>query len=170
MISSMSGKKDDQLTEEKIALFGGKVILFIELFVLAVLLFLSLFICYLLIRNMILTIDLGMEIVKVTDIIVNDVFMLIIMAELIRFILALRSKPRGRVVWLAEVGLIVSIREVIVASISKEAFNLLLSAIASLVLALVIWIGRMRIPIPYSKSESKCCHSNNEEEEINQVA
>lgn len=131
--------------ESSITSVSSKVILFIEIFALAFLILLSVLACYILLRDAMVFIDLNVTYVQLTDIILNDVFMLIIMAELIRFIIALRADPKGRIIWLAEVGLIVCIREVIIASISKEALNMLLSAIATLVLTVVIWMARTKI-------------------------
>jgi len=132
-------------TESLITSASSRVVLFIEVFALVFLILLSVLSCYILLRDVVLFIDLNVTYVQLTDIVLNDVFMLIIMAELIRFILALRADPKGRIIWLAEVGLIVCIREVIIASISKEALSMLLSAIATLVLTAVIWMARTKI-------------------------
>ncbi len=82
---------------------------------------------------------------EIAELILNDVFMLIVLAEIMRFIIALRASPGTRVIGLAEVGLIVSIREVIIASLTKEYLGLLLASIASLILTLIIWVVKARI-------------------------
>jgi len=95
--------------------------------------------------------DLGMVLTpyvtyaEIAELILNDVFMLIVLAEIMRFIIALRASPGTRVIGLAEVGLIVSIREVIIASLTKEYLGLLLASIASLILTLIIWVVKARI-------------------------
>ncbi|MEM1680646.1 MAG: hypothetical protein QXT01_06375 [Sulfolobales archaeon] len=45
---------------------------------------------------------------------------------------------------LAEVGLIVSIREVVITSITKEYLGILLASAASLALAFIIWLIRTK--------------------------
>jgi uncharacterized membrane protein (DUF373 family) len=62
-----------------------------------------------------------------------------------RFIIALRASPGTRIIGLAEVGLIVSVREVILASVMKEYLGLLLSSVASIILALIIWLVKTKI-------------------------
>jgi uncharacterized membrane protein (DUF373 family) len=82
---------------------------------------------------------------EIIELIINDVFTLVVLAEIMRFIIALRASPGTRIIGLAEVGLIVSIREVILASVMKEYLGLLLSSVASIILALIIWLVKTKI-------------------------
>ncbi|MEM2158172.1 MAG: phosphate-starvation-inducible PsiE family protein, partial [Sulfolobales archaeon] len=97
------------------------------------------------IRDLATTVNPHITYLEISEIILNDVFTLIILAELIRFITALRASPGSRVIGLAEVGLIVSIREVVIASLTKEYQGLLLASTASLLLAIMIWLVKVKI-------------------------
>ncbi len=74
------------------------------------------------------------------QLLVNDVFLLIIFGEIIRSIVAAHRRPELWVVGIAEVGLVVAIREVIASVIMKTTFDLVLASIATVCLAVALWV------------------------------
>ena len=70
---------------------------------------------------------------------VNDVFLLIVFAEIIRSIIVGRRQPEMYLVAIAEVGFVISIREVIASVVRGSKIDILLYAsISSLILAIVL--------------------------------
>ncbi|ABN69183.1 hypothetical protein Smar_0070 [Staphylothermus marinus F1] len=79
----------------------------------------------------------GMEQVQI---VANDVFFLIVFMEITRSVVVGRKQPEMYLVALAEVGFVVTIREIIAAVIMRSFYNLLLSSLSSLVIATVLLI------------------------------
>jgi uncharacterized membrane protein (DUF373 family) len=125
--------------------FGGNVILAVEVLVLVLVALLIIMASYVSVRDLRDVLTPYVTYSEIIELIVNDVFTLVVLAEIMRFIIALRASPGTRIIGLAEVGLIVSIREVILASVMKEYLGLLLSSVASIILALIIWLVRTKI-------------------------
>jgi len=71
---------------------------------------------------------------------INDIFLLIVFAEIIRSVIVGRRRPEMYLVGIAEVGFVIAIREVIAAVVLGTKTDLLLAAIASLILAAVLLI------------------------------
>ncbi|MEM0505225.1 MAG: phosphate-starvation-inducible PsiE family protein [Sulfolobales archaeon] len=131
--------------EEVVNKSSSKVLFFVEMLALILIIVVVVVASYASIRDLTVILTPYVTYVEIADLILNDIFMLIILAELIRFILALRASPGTRVIGLAEVGLIVSIREVVIASITKEYLGILLASAASLALAFIIWLIRTKV-------------------------
>jgi uncharacterized membrane protein (DUF373 family) len=125
--------------------FGGNVILAVEVLVLVLVALLIIMASYASVRDLRSVLTPYVTYSEIIELIVNDVFTLVVLAEIMRFIIALRASPGTRIIGLAEVGLIVSIREVILASVMKEYIGLLLSSVASIILALIIWLVKTKI-------------------------
>lgn len=70
----------------------------------------------------------------------NDVFFLIVFMEITRSVIVGRRRPEMYLVALAEVGFVVSIREIIAAVIVGSHTDLIMSSMASLALAVVLLI------------------------------
>uniref|UniRef100_A0A7C2ZQE3 Uncharacterized protein n=1 Tax=Ignisphaera aggregans TaxID=334771 RepID=A0A7C2ZQE3_9CREN len=79
------------------------------------------------------------------QIIVNDIFLLIIFSEIIRSVIIAHRKPEMYIVGVAEIGFVVTVRELIVAVITKTTLDLVLAAVASLLLAAVLWVLRVKM-------------------------
>ena len=125
--------------------FGGNVILAVEVLVLVLVALLIIMASYASVRDLRGVLTPYVTYSEIIELIINDVFTLVVLAEIMRFIIALRASPGTRIIGLAEVGLIVSIREVILASVMKEYLGLLLSSVASIILALIIWLVKTKI-------------------------
>ncbi|MCC6022783.1 MAG: hypothetical protein LM560_06735 [Desulfurococcaceae archaeon] len=125
--------------------FGGNVILAVEVLVLVLVALLIIMASYVSVRDLRSVLTPYVTYSEIIELIINDVFTLVVLAEIMRFIIALRASPGTRIIGLAEVGLIVSIREVILASVMKEYLGLLLSSVASIILALIIWLVKTKI-------------------------
>ena len=69
---------------------------------------------------------------------VNDIFLLIVFAEIIRSIIVGRRQPEMYLVAIAEVGFVISIREVIASVVRGSKIDILYASISSLILAIVL--------------------------------
>ena len=74
------------------------------------------------------------------QLIMNDIFLLIVYVELVRSILVAYRRPEMYLVSIAEVGFVITVREVLAAVISKTTMDLLLASLASISFAVVLWI------------------------------
>ena len=91
-------------------------------------------------------IDLGRSLAtEEMQILVNDVFLIIIFAEIVRSVLAAHRRPELYVVGIAEVGFVVAVREVLVAVITKTTMDLLLASLSALAMAAVLWLVYSKI-------------------------
>jgi uncharacterized membrane protein (DUF373 family) len=125
--------------------FGGNIIFAVEVLVLVLVALLIIMASYASVRDLRDVLTPYVTYSEIIELIINDVFTLVVLAEIMRFIIALRASPGTRIIGLAEVGLIVSIREVILASVMKEYLGLLLSSVASIILALIIWLVKTKV-------------------------
>ncbi len=71
---------------------------------------------------------------------VNDVFLLIVFAEIIRSIIVGRRQPEMYLVAIAEVGFVISIREVIASVVRGSKIDILYASVSSLILAIVLFL------------------------------
>jgi len=80
------------------------------------------------------------------QVVVNDVFTIIIYAEVLRSILILRKgREVGFLIPLSEVGFIVVVKEILVSAITRGALEVLLSALSLLVIAVTIYVVRVKV-------------------------
>ncbi|NPA99233.1 MAG: hypothetical protein GXO43_07630 [Crenarchaeota archaeon] len=92
---------------------------------------------------------------------VNDVFLLIVFAEIIRSIIVGRRQPEMYLVAIAEVGFVISIREVIASVVRGSKFDILYASISSLILAVVLLLMyRYVLPHRGSIRKSSSSHSS----------
>ncbi|MCD6278178.1 MAG: hypothetical protein J7J11_00685 [Desulfurococcales archaeon] len=74
------------------------------------------------------------------QLIMNDIFLLIVYVELVRSILVAYRRPEMYLVSIAEVGFVITVREVLAAVISKTTIDVLLASLASIAFAVVLWV------------------------------
>jgi len=74
------------------------------------------------------------------QLIMNDIFLLIVYVELIRSIIAAYRRPEMYLVSIAEVGFVITVREVLASVLSKTTQDVLFSSLASIAFALILWI------------------------------
>ncbi len=78
------------------------------------------------------------------QVLVNDVFMLIIFAEIMRSIIISHRRPETYIVGIAEVGFVVTIREIFVSILTRTTFDLVLASLAAVLMAVALWIVRVK--------------------------
>ena len=136
-------KSDLRMLTKFIYKLGDSIITFIEFVVILATTSMALFATYYIIR------DMGMlhleSSLSELQILVNDVFMLIIFAEIIRSVLVSHRRPEAYVVGIAEVGFVVSVREIFVSILTRSTYDVVLAAGATLIMALVLWIVRTKV-------------------------
>ena len=136
-------KTDLRMLTKFIYKLGDSIITFIEFVVILATTSMALFATYYIIR------DMGMlhleSSLSELQILVNDVFMLIIFAEIIRSVLVSHRRPEAYVVGIAEVGFVVSVREIFVSILTRSTYDVVLAAGATLIMALVLWIVRTKV-------------------------
>ncbi len=92
---------------------------------------------------------------------VNDVFLLIVFAEIIRSIIVGRRQPEMYLVAIAEVGFVISIREVIASVVRGSKIDILYASISSLILAIVLLLMyRYILPHRGSLKRTSSTHSS----------
>ncbi len=92
---------------------------------------------------------------------VNDVFLLIVFAEIIRSIIVGRRQPEMYLVAIAEVGFVISIREVIASVVRGSKIDILYASISSLILAIVLLLMyRYVLPHRGSLKRTSSTHSS----------
>ncbi len=74
------------------------------------------------------------------QLIMNDIFLLIVYVELVRSIVVAYRRPEMYLVSIAEVGFVITVREVLASVLSKTTTDVLLSSVASVAFAIVLWI------------------------------
>ena len=84
------------------------------------------------------------------QLIMNDIFLLIVYVELVRSILVAYRKPEMYLVSIAEVGFVITVREVLASVISKTTTDVLLASLASITFAAVLWIFYRKV-IPHRR-------------------
>jgi len=80
------------------------------------------------------------------QVLVNDVFLVIIFAEILRSVLAARK--RGEVAYilvLAEVGFVVVLREILVSVVTRTPIDVLISVVALMVMSITIYVLKVKV-------------------------
>ncbi|OYT51841.1 MAG: hypothetical protein B6U73_01085 [Desulfurococcales archaeon ex4484_204] len=88
------------------------------------------------------------------QLIMNDIFLLIVYAELIRSILVAYRRPEMYLVGIAEVGFVITVREVLASVISRTTMDLALASASSLILAIVLWILYKKV-LPHKRGSKE---------------
>ncbi len=121
---------------------GETVITLIEFVVIVATAVMSIFATYYIVRDLS---NLSMESsLSELQVLVNDVFMLIIFAEIMRSIIVSHRRPETYIVGIAEVGFVVTIREIFVSILTRTTFDLVLASLAAVIMAVALWIVRVK--------------------------
>jgi len=120
--------------------YGRTLILLVDLIIVAVMTILIVFTSIIIVRDLSSIWSIEQATAAELQITINDVFLLIVFAEIIRSVIVGRRKPEMYLVGIAEVGFVIAIREVIAAVVLGTKTDLLLAAVASLILAIVLLI------------------------------
>lgn len=120
--------------------YGRILILIVDHIIIAVMSILILFTSIIIVRDLSNVWSIEQATAAELQITINDVFLLIVFAEIIRSVIVGRRRPEMYLVGIAEVGFVIAIREVIAAVVLGTKTDLILAAIASLILAVVLLI------------------------------
>ncbi len=121
---------------------GESAITLIEFVVIIATAVMSVFATYYIVRDLS---SLSMESsLSELQVLVNDVFMLIIFAEIMRSIIISHRRPETYIVGIAEVGFVVTIREIFVSILTRTTFDLVLASLAAVIMAVALWIVRVK--------------------------
>lgn len=120
--------------------YGRILILIVDYIIIAVMSILISFTSIIIVRDLSNVWSIEEATAAELQITINDVFLLIVFAEIIRSVIVGRRRPEMYLVGIAEVGFVIAIREVIAAVVLGTKTDLLLAAVASLILAVVLLI------------------------------
>jgi uncharacterized membrane protein (DUF373 family) len=120
--------------------YGRYLILIVDLIIVAIMTGLIVITILILIRDLAHVWTYEKATIFELQIIVNDVFMLIVFAEIVRSVIVGRRKPEMYLVGVAEVGFVITVREIIASVVIGTKNDLLLSTIAALLMTLVLMI------------------------------
>ena len=128
------------------------MILIVDIIIVAVMTLLIIFTTIIIVRDLSHIWTYEEATIAELQITINDVFMLIIFAEIIRSVIVGRRRPEMYLVGIAEVGFVIAIREIIVSVVLGTKNDLILSSLASLIMAIVLmiiykWILPHRDPV-----------------------
>ncbi len=118
--------------------YGRALVLAVETVIIASLSVLIALTTYFLARDIMRAYSIGS--VAELQLIMNDIFLLIVYVELVRSIIAAYRRPEMYLVSIAEVGFVITVREVLASVLSKTTQDVLLSSLASIVFALILWV------------------------------
>ncbi len=118
--------------------YGRALVLAVETVIIASLSVLIALTTYFLARDIMRAYSIGS--VAELQLIMNDIFLLIVYVELIRSIIAAYRRPEMYLVSIAEVGFVITVREVLASVLSKTTQDVLLSSLASIAFALILWV------------------------------
>ena len=146
----MSEKNSGYSLPSVIAKYGRFLTVLIDFIIIVSVTVLTLFTTYLLYRD--LAKVFANEGAVDVSIILNDIFLLVIYAEVVRSTIAAHEEPEAYLVSIAEVGFVISIREMLASVIREKAFDVFLSSLASLVLTITLlilykWIVPRKPPV-----------------------
>ncbi|MCD6300529.1 MAG: hypothetical protein J7L82_00480 [Staphylothermus sp.] len=132
--------------------YGKLLILIVDIIIVAVMTLLIIFTTIIIVRDLSHIWTYEEATIAELQITINDVFMLIIFAEIIRSVIVGRRRPEMYLVGIAEVGFVIAIREIIVSVVLGTKNDLILSSLASLIMAIVLmiiykWILPHRDPV-----------------------
>ncbi len=118
--------------------YGRHLILLVDIIIIAVMTILIFFTSIVIARDLRSLWDIERASIAELQITINDVFLLIVFAEIIRSIIVGRRRPEMYLVGIAEVGFVIAIREVIASVVLGDKQDLLIASISSLILAIVL--------------------------------
>ncbi len=118
--------------------YGRRLILLVDIIIIVVMTILIFFTSIVIVRDLRSLWDIERASIAELQITINDVFLLIVFAEIIRSIIVGRRRPEMYLVGIAEVGFVIAIREVIASVVLGEKQDLLIASISSLILAVVL--------------------------------
>ena len=118
--------------------YGRFLIITVEAIIIAAISVLIVLTTYYLSRDIIISYLAGSA--AELQLIMNDIFLLIVYVELVRSILVAYRRPEMYLVSIAEVGFVITVREVLAAVISKTTTDVLLASLASIAFAVVLWV------------------------------
>ncbi|HDD26380.1 MAG TPA: hypothetical protein ENF75_04745 [Acidilobales archaeon] len=143
-------------TEEKVikglVRYGRTLVLIVEAIIIASVSALIALTTYYLARDMMVAYRAGS--VAELQLIMNDIFLLIVYVELVRSIIVAYRRPEMYLVSIAEVGFVITVREVLASVIAKTTLDLVLASIASAVFAVVLWILYRKV-LPHRRESKK---------------
>jgi len=133
--------------------YGRYLIIIVEAVIIASVSALIALTTYYLVRDIMIVAKGAATIVEL-QLIMNDIFLLIVYVELVRSIVVAYRRPEMYLVSIAEVGFVISVREILASVVAKTTFDLLLASVSSAVLALVLWILYKKV-LPHKRPARK---------------
>ncbi len=118
--------------------YGRLIVIIVDIIIVAIMTVLILLTTLILLRDLLRVWSIEQATLFELQIIVNDVFMLIVFAEIIRSVIVGRRRPEMYLVGVAEVGFVITVREIIASIVIGTKEDLILSSTASLIMALVL--------------------------------
>ncbi len=118
--------------------YGRLIVIIVDIIIVAIMTVLILLTTLILLRDLLRVWSIEQATLFELQIIVNDVFMLIVFAEIIRSVIVGRRRPEMYLVGVAEVGFVITVREIIASIVIGNKQDLILSSSASLLMALVL--------------------------------
>ena len=120
--------------------YGRLLILIVDIIIVAVMTILVVFTTLIVVRDLSHVWSYEQATIAELQITINDIFMLIVFAEIVRSVIVGRRRPEMYLVGIAEVGFVIAIREIIASVILGTKNDLILSSLASLIMAVVLMI------------------------------
>ena len=133
--------------------YGRYLIIIVEAVIIASVSALIALTTYYLVRDIMIVAKGAATIVEL-QLIMNDIFLLIVYVELVRSIVVAYRRPEMYLVSIAEVGFVISVREILASVVAKTTFDLLMASVSSAVLALVLWILYKKV-LPHKRPTKK---------------
>ncbi|OYT48451.1 MAG: hypothetical protein B6U85_02615 [Desulfurococcales archaeon ex4484_42] len=133
--------------------YGKYLIIIVETVIIASVSALIALTTYYLVRDIMIVAKGAATIVEL-QLIMNDIFLLIVYVELVRSIVVAYRRPEMYLVSIAEVGFVISVREILASVVAKTTFDLLMASVSSAVLALVLWILYKKV-LPHKRPTKK---------------
>ena len=133
--------------------YGKYLIIIVEAVIIASVSALIALTTYYLVRDIMIVAKGAATIVEL-QLIMNDIFLLIVYVELVRSIVVAYRRPEMYLVSIAEVGFVISVREILASVVAKTTFDLLMASVSSAVLALVLWILYKKV-LPHKRPTKK---------------
>ncbi len=118
--------------------YGRLIVIIVDIIIVAIMTALIILTTLILVRDLLNVWSIEQATLFELQIIVNDVFILIVFAEIIRSVIVGRRRPEMYLVGVAEVGFVITVREIIASIVIGTKQDLILSSTASLIMALVL--------------------------------
>lgn len=125
-------------TAERISTFGDIFITIVEMIIIAFVIALIIVTIYYTAQDFTIVASAGTT--EELQFLVNDIFMIIVLVELLRSLLAAYKKKELHLVAVAEVGFIVIIREIVIAALSGSINDIAILSIAALIVVIILWL------------------------------